>query len=262
MINEFAAHVLRAVRFWTRFDPPAFSFEREPHGPPVMRELAQAAPLPGAIVGLCGALILVVAAALRLPAEACAVLTVATMAWATRAMHEDGLADLADAAGGTTPERRLEIMRDSRLGAYGVLTLCLISILRVVVLATLLRVNGTVGAGILVIVCAALARVAGLWPMAALPPAGGGTMAQATGGLTKTLWLTALLPVAIVFSVAATMFAGAGPALAAQLLAFATVAATTQLAWRLLGGYNGDACGAATLLAETALLAGCIVGTA
>ncbi|TVQ59286.1 MAG: adenosylcobinamide-GDP ribazoletransferase, partial [Rhodobacteraceae bacterium] len=44
----------------------------------------------------------------------------------TGALHEDGLADVADGfGGGWTPERRLEIMRDSRQGAYGVAALAL-----------------------------------------------------------------------------------------------------------------------------------------
>ena len=42
----------------------------------------------------------------------------------TGAFHEDGLADSADGlGGGQTPARRLEIMKDSRLGSYGALTL-------------------------------------------------------------------------------------------------------------------------------------------
>ena len=46
-------------------------------------------------------------------------LTVAATLVVTGCLHEDGLADVADAFGGHTRERRLEIMRDSRVGTYG-----------------------------------------------------------------------------------------------------------------------------------------------
>ena len=45
----------------------------------------------------------------------------------TGAFHEDGLADTADSLGGYTPERRLEIMKDSRVGTFGVLALVFLS---------------------------------------------------------------------------------------------------------------------------------------
>jgi adenosylcobinamide-GDP ribazoletransferase len=57
----------------------------------------------------------------------------------TGAMHEDGLADCADGFwGGWEPERRLDIMRDSRLGVYGSLALILSTLLRWNLIATIL----------------------------------------------------------------------------------------------------------------------------
>ena len=56
----------------------------------------------------------------------------------TGAFHEDGLADLADAvAGGTTPERRLEILRDPHHGTYGVAALCGSIVLRIIIVGSL-----------------------------------------------------------------------------------------------------------------------------
>ena len=75
-------------------------------------------------------------AALALPTRAAAVLAVGATVMLTGALHEDGLADTADGLfGGRTPADRLRIMKDSATGAYGVLALVLIVLLRVNLLA-------------------------------------------------------------------------------------------------------------------------------
>lgn len=103
--------------------------------PPSLAQSAWAFPLAGLAVGLIAALVLALAGALGLPPAITALLAVATMIWTTGALHEDGLADLADAAGAGTPERRLQIMRDSRIGSYGVLALILVTGLRITAIA-------------------------------------------------------------------------------------------------------------------------------
>jgi adenosylcobinamide-GDP ribazoletransferase len=88
---------------------------------PDFRRAARAFPLVGALVGAVGGLVLVIAAWLHIPAFVTAALAVmATMAF-TGGLHEDGLADTIDGfGGGATPERKLEIMDDSRIGTFGV----------------------------------------------------------------------------------------------------------------------------------------------
>ncbi len=54
-----------------------------------------------------------------------AVFVIGAQVLMTGAMHEDGLADMADGMGGFTAEKRLEIMKDSRIGAYGAIALVL-----------------------------------------------------------------------------------------------------------------------------------------
>lgn len=112
------------------------------HGEPIGKgELANAlwtAPLVGAVIGLVGAAIYWLACKLYLPPLPAAALAVAATVLVTGALHEDGLADVADGfGGGMTRERKLEIMRDSRIGTYGVCALILSFILRVAVLASL-----------------------------------------------------------------------------------------------------------------------------
>ncbi len=92
-------------------------------------------PAVGILVGLAGGAIFAASYGLFGPFSA-AVLALAATALLTGAMHEDGLADTADGiGGGRTAERALEIMRDSRIGVYGVLALGLILAVRVFAVA-------------------------------------------------------------------------------------------------------------------------------
>jgi adenosylcobinamide-GDP ribazoletransferase len=78
----------------------------------------------------------------NLPPLVSAVLLVGLGAWLTRGLHLDGLADLLDGlGGGQTPERRLAIMKDSAIGAFGVIGLVLLLVLKIACLAPLLA-NG------------------------------------------------------------------------------------------------------------------------
>ena len=92
---------------------------------------AWAYPLVGAgLAGLTGGLAWALSAA-GLPPGPAAGLVLVAQVMLTGALHEDGLADSADGLwGGWERERRLEIMRDSRIGAYGVLALGLSLLLR------------------------------------------------------------------------------------------------------------------------------------
>src|SRR5439155_5935774 len=104
-------------------------------------ELAQAlwaAPLVGIVIGLAGAITFSVALAFHVPLLLAAVLALAVTTIMTGALHEDGLADVADGfGGGATRERKLEIMHDSRIGTFGVCALILSFMLRVAALTNL-----------------------------------------------------------------------------------------------------------------------------
>jgi adenosylcobinamide-GDP ribazoletransferase len=112
------------------------------HNKPMAKgELARAlwsAPVVGIVVALAGAVAHAVATALHVPPLPAAALAVAATLVLTGGLHEDGLADVADGfGGGGTRERKLEIMRDSRIGTYGVCALILSFILRVGALVNL-----------------------------------------------------------------------------------------------------------------------------
>src|SRR5208282_3251017 len=131
-----------------------------------LNRIAWAAPVAGAVVGFAGVLALAAAEALGLPP-----LVGAALVAATGALHEDGLADVADGfGGGATRERKLAIMRDSRIGAYGAVALVLALIVRVGALSAALAHGFSSAAGALVI-AAAVSRAGALAPLALLDPA-------------------------------------------------------------------------------------------
>jgi adenosylcobinamide-GDP ribazoletransferase len=127
-------HLLNAIRFLTVVPTP------QSDGAPASDWLARAMkyfPLVGAGIGLAAALVLVAAHHIWSPLIG-AILAVTTSIALTSALHEDGLGDTADAfGGGWTIEKRLAIMKDSRIGTYGALALGLGCALRIAALAAL-----------------------------------------------------------------------------------------------------------------------------
>lgn len=198
-------------------------------------------PLAGLIVGAVGAAALWAGDALGLPPLASALLAIAAGALVTGGLHEDGLADLADGyGGGTTPERRLEIMRDSRIGAHGALAL----MLAVGMLASLIAAaplwQGMIAIG-------AISRAGLALPMILMPQAReGGFGAAAAQGLDWGRVASALL---IGLAVALLLVPGALALFAAVIAVQMAVAATAQ---RRLGGLTGDVLGAAQVLGSVA----------
>ncbi len=86
---------------------------------------AWAFPLVGAALGLLAGALGWALISFGISVGITAVFVIATQVIVTGAMHEDGLADMADGMGGFTAEKRLEIMKDSRIGAYGAIALVL-----------------------------------------------------------------------------------------------------------------------------------------
>jgi adenosylcobinamide-GDP ribazoletransferase len=202
------------------------------------------------VVGLIAAAILYGAAQVWSPWIA-ALLAVAAGVALTGGFHEDGLADTADGlGGGQTRARRLEIMKDSRLGSYGALTLGLTLALRVAALAMLVAVSPWMAAAALV-ASHGLGRAAAVGAMALMPYGGDPGMAKegrpdraSIAGLAVAvlvaLWPLALLPVAAgVAGMAAGLVVGAVPAWQAQ---------------RLIGGRTGDVLGAVEQMFEVGFL--------
>lgn len=210
---------------------------------------AWAYPIVGLVVGALAALAGFVAQGIGLPTPFCALLALATLIALTGAMHEDGLADTADGLwGGWNRGARLEIMRDSRIGTYGVIALCLAIAARWSAL-WLLYEAGSGSAAIALITSAALSRAAMPVLMATLPHARGDGLSHQVGRVSGT---TAAIGVGLA-SVVALLLLGTGvvwPFIWAAL----AVLGLALLAKRKIGGQTGDILGSAQQIAEIAIL--------
>ena len=222
--------------------------------------IAWAAPVAGAIVGLVGSGVLALTAPLGLPQLFRAGLATAAVVAVTGALHEDGLADAADGfGGGAGPARKLEIMRDSRIGAYGAVALTLALILRVEALAAALSGGFWSAAGALMLV-SAVSRAGALAPLALLEPARSDGAGAAAGRL-KLSAFAAAWGAALIVAVALGLIAiGLGRAFAALIAGVIGAAGMTVLAKRQIGGQTGDVAGAAQQGSEIAAWCGLLIG--
>jgi adenosylcobinamide-GDP ribazoletransferase len=199
-------------------------------------------PIVGASVGACGAGIFWIADVAGLPPVIASIFAVGITLLVTGALHEDGLADTADGfGGGRERARKLEIMRDSRIGSFGALALMVSLALRVAALAAL-REPGAVAVAL--IVSGALGRGAMVGMLLALRPA-------RASGLAATLGTTSRRIASIGLAIAAAFAIAAPVTLAAAILA---TVAMVVLARRQIGGYTGDVLGATEQVAECAVL--------
>ncbi len=236
--NDIIRDISLALVLLTRLPLPTLPkawFQHQAHA-------AWAFPLAGLAIVVPACLVAAFALSLGLPTSIAAGLLLAVQILLTGAMHEDGLADAADGFwGGFTPERRLEIMKDSQIGTYGVLALILTVGLRWLALAALISQMG-------------------VWPMLALATLSRATMpvlmmtlpnARSAGlshsvGRPSTVALTIGLGLALLFSlllIGSTTFA----ALAAMAL---TTFGIALLARTKIGGQTGDVLGASQQIAE------------
>jgi adenosylcobinamide-GDP ribazoletransferase len=129
--QDIVADIALCLAFYTRL-PVSASGERN------FADAQWAAPVAGGAVGLIGGFVFLVANFLDLPPTVSAALALVSTIAVTGALHEDGLSDTADGfGGGKTRERKLEIMRDSRIGTFGASALVFSILLRWSALAAL-----------------------------------------------------------------------------------------------------------------------------
>lgn len=204
------------------------------------------------LVGLIVALIVGVCASIGLafglsPAMA-AGLALAAQIMITGAMHEDGLADTFDGLwGGWEAARRLEIMKDSRIGAYGVIALNLSLILRWAALWALFS-NGSVIAPLVAV--AMLSRAPMVVLMCVMKSARSKGLAASQGRPTRHAALLAC----VIALAGALVFTGFSGAIVAAVLCAGAAAGLGAIAQAKIGGQTGDILGASQQICEIVAL--------
>lgn len=258
----FLRRYLVAVQFFTRIPVTGGVGRWVGYSPELMRAAAAHLPGVGWLAGM-AACCAYAALAFGLPdtpmtALAGAVAAMTATVVLTGALHEDGLADLADGLGGSSErERALAIMKDSRVGAFGVVALVLVLLSKVALLSVLGALSPAVALSAL-LAAHVVSRFAPLVLMHTLPYAGdsqsarSGPLAAQVGAdtvLVGAAWC--VVPLALAALVQDVAFVAGGLLAGAAALFW-----LRQLLLRRLQGFTGDALGAAQQLCELAFYLG------
>jgi adenosylcobinamide-GDP ribazoletransferase len=214
-----------------------------------------AAPVAGLVVGAIGWLGFFLADACGLPTSIAAAVAVASTVLVTGALHEDGLSDTADGfGGGKTRERKLEIMRDSRIGTFGAAALVFCILLRSAALSTL-ATPSLVFSALVASHAAGRALMPGF--MRLVPPARSDGLSANSGAIPDSAAFVAAL-----MGAAALLFLGVSGAILAAVALAILFFAGRRLCQRQIGGQTGDVLGAVEQLSEiTVLLIACAILT-
>jgi adenosylcobinamide-GDP ribazoletransferase len=240
--RRIAEDIAFCLVFFTRLPLPHFEF--------CSRALAQAiwaAPLVGVAVAVAASIAHLLASATGLSPEVAAALALATAMLVTGCLHEDGLSDVADGfGGGKTREQKLEIMRDSRIGAYGAAALTMSVLIRWSAIAQLGN-SFSVFCGLV----AAHAASRALLPafMHLVPPARTDGLAANAGSASAD---AAYISLAI--SAVALLALGISGLVVAAILLALVFFGFRAFCIHQIGGQTGDTLGALQQLGEMAVL--------
>lgn len=264
-LDGFLRHYLLAVQYFTRIPVRGPLAEWIGFSPDMLRASARHFPGVGWLVGMAACVSFAVVS-LLLPdtaatAFAAAVGCMIATALLTGAFHEDGLADLADGLGGSSDRARaLEIMKDSRVGSFGVLALVLVVAAKISLVAVLARAPGAVLTALL-----AAHTVSRFWPLVVVHtlPHVGDTATSKSKPLAdqierRALWVAAgwcVVPVALMALAHGLVFMVL--AIAASGLAMLGMRHWLQ---RRLQGFTGDGLGGVQQVCEVAFYFGAAVG--
>ena len=243
-LADCANDLKESLRFLTRL--PMGRGKHDADGD--LTHAAWAFPLAGVVVGLIAAAVYVLTRQMGLPAWVAAALAVAATLAVTGCLHEDGLADTADGfGGGDSRERKLEIMRDSRIGTYGVCALILSIMLRVAALAAFANPAAAVWA---LIAAHGGARATLPLFMALVPPARSDGLAYAAGRPSSERVITASVLGILILAIAL----GAAHGIAALICLLVVVALMAWLSVVQIEGQTGDVLGALEQVSEIVVL--------
>lgn len=255
-LNSPIAETARALAFLTRLPVPNTYFNDDD----AHNETIQSAgyfPAAGIVIGLLGSVAFIITHILHLPPALSSAIAIIGVIILTGALHEDGLGDIADGfGGGATKERRLEIMKDSRLGTYGVIAVISSLLLRVLALTAILQTSGVIAACFAMIAANAASRGAMVWMWSDLPPARiDGVSGQLGKPHENAVSIAAVMGLgsALIFGVLGTGFISATIAI---VLSVMIMIGFQKLCMKMIGGQTGDTLGACQQLVEITMLVG------
>ena len=251
---ERSVHQLRlffiALQFFTRLPIPRWvGFE-----PNWLHHAARYFPAVGIVVGAVTAVVYALSIWIWPQSVAVLISTIAGI-YLTGAFHEDGFADTCDGfGGGNTPERVLEIMTDSRIGAYGAIGISLMLALKCVVLSSL-PIYAVAMALLVAHPLSRLVSTALIWRLSYVKAAGKGkplaqSMSASEFGIAA---VTASLPAVAICAVGGLSW---------QAIVAGSIAIVVATLWltglflRRIGGYTGDCLGALQQVAEVVFYLG------
>jgi adenosylcobinamide-GDP ribazoletransferase len=221
---------------------------------PALASAMRAFPVAGLLIGAIVGAILVLASWLGAPASLAALLAVAAGLGLTGALHEDGLADVADGfGGGATAERKLEIMRDSRIGTYGVLALIVAVALKSLAFAALAAQSAWLALAV-ILAAAAVSRFAPAGILHLLAPARRDGLSAAAGRPGRATVLQALALATLLSTIVLSPVSFVFAILGAPLAGLAGLLAMVTLARGQIGGQTGDVAGASQVVSEAFIL--------
>jgi adenosylcobinamide-GDP ribazoletransferase len=235
-----------ALSFLSRIPLPSGVFESHPSVK--LAGTADVFAIVGAVIAVPSALVLAIGAALW-PPQIAALLALLSLILITGALHDDGLADCADAFFvQRNTEARLAIMKDSRIGAYGTLALITVFALEWAALTAIINQAGILAAMAALLVVGAVSRAGLIWHWHVLPEARPDGLAASQG---KPIWRDVLVNAgvtAIVVIVVVPFWFSILHLIWLMLFAPAFALLTMILARAKIGGMTGDTLGLAQKL--------------
>lgn len=253
------ADTAACIRFFSRLPLPKVNAQDDPAAAPDFARISRAAPIAGVAVALPAAGLGMLLGYTALPVLAIAALIVVMLAVTTGALHEDGLSDVADGFfGGSTPQKRLEIMKDSRIGAFGALALVLSVVLKIALLAALWQRFDPADAALLLLGGEAASRAFIVWQWQQRPLARPDGLAARFGKPDKTCVRQAFL-FTVPFLLPAAFLLSLPGFLLACLLPVTLAFGIGQLADQKIGGVSGDILGAIQQICALGFLLGMLM---
>lgn len=251
-MENYVQNLARSIGFLSRFPLPKRFFEGDDGN---LSQTSGMFTIAGMAIALPIAFVAAVLHEINTDKMLIAVLILTAQAFLTGALHEDGLSDCVDGFwGGRNKERILEIMRDSRLGAYGTLALIFSILLKFSALNAIMDHVNSIQLFVLIIIISGISRGIMVWHWRALPPAREDGVAKHVGiptlqALRENLLISALLlilSILVGYSILNIVFAIPVTILSVYLF--------TRLVDKKINGHTGDTIGASQQISEAALL--------